>query len=167
MKLKIAALVFTFMLILCSCTVQTDFDIFDLCERFNKLSEENILSTDSFISDEQGGLYCFMTAGESKVLVSVKTDEKTAVRSVYVTVERNNYLSEDRAEIIRLSELIFAAYNYGDSRTAKEKLSSVGFDKDFEPFSTCFNTEADKKYAYTLYSNEYAFTLCGEKNKAD
>lgn len=167
MKIKITALIILISVFLCSCTAQTDFDVFDFCERYNSLREEKILSTDSFLSDGEGGLYCFMTVGESRLLITLKTDEKNCVNSIFVTAQRKKYSENDRDEIINTAEILFASFNYGDSEKATKMLSSVGFDEEYEPFSAVFSTTDEKNYRYTLYSDEYSFTVCAEKIEAD
>ena len=165
MKKKISVFALLFSLLFCSCTVQTDFDIFDLCERYNSLSGEKTLSTDRFVSDK--GFYCFMTAGQTKILVTVKTDKNNAVNSLCVTAEKDEYSPEDRDEMLRIARLLFAAFNYGNTEKADECLSAVGFDEEYSPFSSAYKCKTDEKQTYTLYSNEYSFTVFAEKNKAD
>lgn len=165
MRIKIAVLVLPVLLFLCSCTVQTDFDIFDLCERYNSLCGEKTLSTDRFVSDKNGGFYCFMTAGKTGILVTVKTDENNAVNSLCVTAEKDEFSPEDRDEMLRIARLLFSAFNYGNTEKADEYLSKVGFDENFELFSSVYKCETDEKQTYTLYSNEYSFTVFAEKNK--
>lgn len=167
MKIRISALFLFLCIAFCSCTVQTEFDIYDFCKRFNALSEEETLSTADFMSDKKGMLHCFMTVGESTVLISFNESEKSSLESVFATVRYDQYSEKDLPLIKNTVHHVFAAFNYSDTEKADEYLSSVGFDTDFSPFSEYFKTEKSERYKIALYSNEYAFTVFQEKIDMD
>ena len=163
MKTKTAALFLLFSVLLCSCTVQTDFDVYDFCKRYNSLTEEKTLSSDSFLSDNDGGLYCFMTVGESRLLVTLETDENTAVRALFVTAHRDEYAAADRESIIKTVGLLFASFACCEGEKADSFLALAGFDGDFEPFSASYGEGSADGYGFTLYSDMVSFTVCAEK----
>ncbi len=167
MKLKIAVAVLTVIFLLASCSVQTDFDVFDFCERYNFQKGEKLLSTDSFLSDENGGMYCFLTTGNSRLLLTLETLENGTVNSVYVTAQKDEFALEDAQTVIEEIKLIFSAYCYSDALKAQENLSLIGFDGEFEPFSNLYKSEKSGKHTYTLYSNSFSFTVCAEKIASD
>ena len=167
MKIRISAFFLFLCIALCSCTVQTEFDIYDFCKRFNAISEEKALSTADFMSDKNGMLHCFMTVGESTVLISFNESENSSLESVFATVRFDQYSEKDLPLIKNAIHRVFAAFNYSNTDTADEFLSSVGFDSDFKPFSEYFKTEKAERYKTTLYSNEYAFTVSQEKIDMD
>ena len=167
MRSKTAAIVLIILLIFCACTVQSEFDVYDFCVRFNTLSGEKILATSDFLSDSDGSLYCFFSVGESKVLITLDESESSSLKNVYFTLEKNQFNNDDLEEIINTAYLVFGAFNYGETEKAKKLLSSVGFDGSFSPFCDLYECEKDEKYKIVLYSNEYYFTLSQEKIDSD
>lgn len=167
MKIKTAAIIMLFCILFSSCTVQTEFDVCDFCERYNKLSGEKILSTSDFLSDNDGFLYCFLTAGESRVLITLDVNENSSLDGIFLTAEKDSYSENDRDAILNCVFLAFGAFNYADREAGNEKTASVGFDSDFEPFCDCYKSEEDGKYRITLYSNEHSFTVSQEKIDSD
>ena len=127
MKIKIISVGILFCIILSACTVQTEFDIYDFCQRYNKLSGEKILSTNDFLSDNENTLFCIMNIGQSTVLITVSQNDNTSLNSVFVTAEKSKYNETDLPEVINAVYRIFGAFNYGNEETAKENLESVGF----------------------------------------
>ena len=167
MKTRITAMLLFICTVMCACTVQTEFDIYDFCRRFNSLSEEKTFTTADFLSDKNGMLHCFMTVGESTVLISFNESENSSLESVFVTVRSAQCSEKDLPLIKNTIHRVFAAFNYSDTEKADGFLSSVGFDTDFMPFSEYFKTEKTERYKTTLYSNEYAFTVSQEKIDMD
>lgn len=164
MKTRLISLLLIVFVLFSSCSVQTDFDIFDLCKRYNTLVGEKVLLTESFLSDNEKMLYSFLTVGDSRLLISVETNGKSVIEKLSVTVEKGQYSESDRQRIINCITLLFSAFNYGKTDEATENLSLLGFDRDFEPFSELYKSETVEKTEYTLYSNGFSFTLSAQKN---
>ena len=163
MKIKTVIIVLVVCVILTSCTVQTQFDVYDFCTRFNRIADEKILLTADFLSDNDGGLYCFFIVGESRILITLNESENSSIESIFLTVSKEQYNETDRDEIINAVYCFFGAFNYGDAEKARELLLSVGFDGDFMPFYDEYESETDERYKITLYSNAYSFTVSQEK----
>ena len=167
MKIKLASVVLLFCILFSSCTVQTDFDVYDFCERYNKLLGEDTIFTGDFLSDNDGKLYCFMRTGKSTVLITLYENEKSSLESLFVTVEKSQYDESDYEEITDIIYRSFASFNYKDAKKAEEDLTADGFDGSFKPFSDEYKSEENGKYRITLFSNEFAFTVSKEKIDSD
>ena len=129
MKFRKTVFLVPFILLLCACTVQTDFDIYDFCSRYNRLKNEKILPSESFYSDKNGFYHCPVCVGESILLVSVGIKENQSVQSLCVTVEKGSFSSENTQAVFDEIRLIFSAFFYGDKKMADEALASVSFDE--------------------------------------
>ena len=149
----------------CACSVQTDFDIYDLCKRFNVLKDEKILSTEMFVSDGNGVLYCFYTVGETRLLISVTQEENGRITGMSVTVPKETYSENEKKQVADEIKNIFSAYFYGETERAEEIFSQAGIDDEFELFSDYFSEIEDDKDSFTVYSNPYAVTFTTEKMK--
>ncbi|MCR4563568.1 MAG: hypothetical protein K5755_02920 [Clostridiales bacterium] len=167
MKTRMIALAVLVCAVFSSCTVQTQFDVYSFVQRFNALSQDEILSTDDFLSDKENSLCAFFKIGESELLITLYENENSSLDGVSVTAAKSLYNENDLSEIINTVYRVFGAFNYGDTDRAKEKLMSVGFDGDFEPFYDEYRGETDEKYKITLYSDEYSFTVSQEKIPRD
>ena len=151
-----------------ACSVQTTFDIYDVCERFNSLEKEKILNTDMFLSDGEGSLYCFYKIGESTALISAAEDDNSAVKSIGVTISADGFNEANRAEILKLLEDIFGAFNYGNTKIASGVFEQLNIGEKTVFFKDNYCQIDMGKTVYTLFSDKYSFTLTEETvNLAD
>jgi len=164
MKMKKYAVLIAVLVFFTSCTKQSEFDLFELCKRYNSSSPETVISADSFLSDREGGYYNFVSIGESTVLLGVKTDENGGVTEVCATVEKNQFSPEDAEKIFSFLTDFFASFNYSDEEITLNAFESIGFSASSFGFKNAFCSEQVEKNRYTLVSNEFSLTVKAEKN---
>jgi hypothetical protein len=167
--MKKAALICVVLLLLlfCSCSVQTTFDLTDFCNRYNSLAGERLLTPESFMSDEEGKLFCFVETGKSEMLVSVDLNGGGATEGMAVSLFADATDKADAERLDLMLRLAVASFFYPDADAADSILSDLGISADGDCFKNKFIKTYYGRYVCSLYSNGLSMTLKIDKIPPD
>lgn len=151
MKKIISLFLFLSIFLLSGCVQKDLIDVYLFAERFSERSENFEIDTSSLVAEEENGELLFPITFSDKILITVRTNEKTSlltsVSVVYVYKDKKYISDKDfllMKEIIESSVRAFTNFRNTDdifenlSLEGKEKLlkyTHLHYEKEFYKFS--------------------------------
>ena len=165
-KIMCCLISFLLVLSLCACSEQSTFDLYELCERYNNISDEKTLDTKLFCKEENCNYFhSFINIGEnSSAAVSAFADDKNRVTKVCVTVTPES--ASISSEVYDFSLKYISAFADMPLQEAENNLSAVSFSSQTELFTDAFSEYSDGNINFTLISSSAAFSIIAENTKS-